>query len=138
MSATFVPQTKDSAIARILTRPGGANASLTGGKHAGMAIVVGRRHVMSALMSSITRRGDRLLMNLNLGSLRSNFSPFAIPRLSSRKMTAWHPMKRRAVDDIAVLALDSDVPPDVGVAIFTDTVDQAGRPHSERLWHGFR
>ena len=32
-------------------------------------------------------------------------------------------MKRRAVDDIAVLALDSDVPPDVGVAIFTDTVD---------------
>ncbi|MER8512120.1 serine protease [Mesorhizobium sp. M1060] len=124
MSATFVPQTKDSAIARILTRPDGANAPLPGGKHAGMAIVVGRRHVMTCAH----------VLNYAAGRPAADepepLGPFAVTFPLSQsaaviegKVVAWHPMKPRVVDDIAVLALGSDVPADVGVAIFTDTVD---------------
>jgi hypothetical protein len=102
---------KDAGVARVL--------KASGREHAGMAVVVGPRHVITCAHvvndavgrphASQGKVKERITVDFPLSA-----------RKESREGTviAWHPMGAHPEFDVAVLHLDRDIPPDVDIAIF--------------------
>jgi nucleoside phosphorylase len=89
------------------------------GKHAGMGIVVGVRRVLTCAHVVNTAIGH----DVDSSAQPDRTVQIVFPHSDSKhaiegNVVVWHPMGAKPVGDVAVIELNADVPPDVGVATF--------------------
>lgn len=105
----------EAGVARILVRQDNSC-------HAGMAIVVGRRHVLTCahVLNVAVGRPEVTRAPPPSGKIGVSF-PFSIrkePIEGTVVPEAWYPVGPEPIADIAVLELEEDIPEDVGITIF--------------------
>lgn len=104
----------EAGVARILVRQDSC--------HAGMAIVVGRRHVLTCahVLNVAVGRPEETRAPPPSGKIGVSF-PFSMreePIEGKVVPEAWHPVGPEPIADIAILELEEDIPEDVGITIF--------------------
>ena len=109
-------QERDAGIAKVLLGDAPESGALV---HAGMGIVVGPRHVLTCAHVVNTAVGQAIDSVVRPDrSVAVEFPHSESKHAAEGKVVVWYPIGAEPVEDVAVIELNVDVPPDVGVATF--------------------
>jgi hypothetical protein len=128
-------QARPAGIAKVLLGDNPVAGLLV--KHAGMGIVVGPRHVLTCAHVVNTAVGQAVHSVAQPEGPAQVVFPFADNDSPVEgKVVVWCPMGAKPVGDVAVIELNADVPPEVGVATFAG--DGHALPGNPLMVFGYR